>query len=45
MVYSIWGCPVDGQNYEFGSKDQALAVGALPDWLDYKIHSVWCGEA
>tara|TARA_R110002003_G_scaffold296_9_gene18684 strand:- start:8652 stop:8789 length:138 start_codon:yes stop_codon:yes gene_type:complete len=45
MVNSIWGCPADGQNYEFGSKDQALAVGALPEWLDYKIHSVWCLEA
>ncbi|KAH7071906.1 hypothetical protein BKA63DRAFT_554808 [Paraphoma chrysanthemicola] len=43
--YTLWGCPADAENYEFGSKEQALAVGELPGWLDRKIHSVWCGEA
>ncbi|OAL03057.1 hypothetical protein IQ06DRAFT_346023 [Phaeosphaeriaceae sp. SRC1lsM3a] len=36
------GCPADGDKYEFGSKDLTLAVGKLPEWLDQKIHSVYC---
>jgi hypothetical protein len=38
------GCPANGWKYEFGSKDTALGVGELPEWLDQKIHSVYCAQ-
>ncbi|KAF1912981.1 hypothetical protein BDU57DRAFT_541676 [Ampelomyces quisqualis] len=38
-------CPASGIKYEFGSKDLALAVGELPEWLDMRIKSVYCSEA
>ncbi|KAH7385429.1 hypothetical protein DE146DRAFT_759667 [Phaeosphaeria sp. MPI-PUGE-AT-0046c] len=38
------GCPATGDKYEFGSKDLTLAVGKLPEWLDRKIHSVYCAQ-
>jgi hypothetical protein len=39
-----YGCPVNGWKYEFGSKNLALAVGTLPEWLDENVHSVYCAH-
>jgi hypothetical protein len=38
------GCPANGWKYEFGSKDTALGVGELPEWLNQKIHSIFCAQ-
>jgi hypothetical protein len=42
MVDSEYGCPTNGYKYEFGSKTAMMGARSLPDFLDQKIHSVYC---
>ncbi|KAH3911704.1 hypothetical protein HBI56_140330 [Parastagonospora nodorum] len=37
-------CPANGSEYDCGSKDASDAISTLPDWVDSKVHSIFCAK-